>query len=106
MVGSGGTLGARVALAPQSGPGTRAWLTAAACLVLLLCQCSSLQHGPAPQLLSHGPFDVYLYRPQGPPQHLALLLSGDGGWSSGLGAIAERLSQGGTLVAGINVRRL
>lgn len=80
--------------------------TAAAASLLLLCQCISLQHGPAPQLLSHGPFDVYLYHPEGPPQHLALMLSGDGGWSSGLGAIAERLSEGGTLVAGINVRRL
>ena len=80
--------------------------SAGAACTLLLCQCASLEHAAAPQPLSHGPFDLYVYRPQGPPQHLALLLSGDGGWSSGLGAIAQRLTATGTLVAGIDVRRL
>jgi type IV secretory pathway VirJ component len=78
----------------------------AAAGVLLLCQCASLEHVAQPELLSHGPFDLYVYRPPGRAQHLALFLSGDGGWGSELGAIAERLSSAGTLVAGINVRRL
>jgi len=81
-------------------------IVAAAACTVLLCQCASLQYAAPPQRLSHGPFDLYVYRPQGPAPHLALLLSGDGGWSSELGAIAQRLTATGTLVAGIDVRRV
>ena len=72
----------------------------------MLCQCSSLRYAASPELLTHGPFDLYVYRPPGTAQHLALFLSGDGGWGEGLGATAERLAAGATLVAGIDVRHL
>ena len=80
-------------------------VTTAVC-VLLLCQCASAPYTGHPELQSHGRFDLYVYRPLGPAQRLALLLSGDGGWSSVLGAIARRLTASGTLVAGIDVRHL
>jgi type IV secretory pathway VirJ component len=65
-----------------------------------------MPYGSSPELLSYGRFDVYVYRPQAPARHLALLLSGDGGWSTRLGSIAQRLAAAGTLVAGVNVRRV
>jgi type IV secretory pathway VirJ component len=95
----------RQALAPTVALARTA--AAAAACALLLCQCTSLQYGAEPQLLSHQRFDLYVYRPQqGPVQHLALFLSGDGGWGSELGTIAQRLAVSGTLVVGINVRRV
>lgn len=46
-----------------------------------------------------------IYRPPVAPRQLTLLLSGDGGWGSGLDGLAQRLAlQQGTLVAGIDVR--
>lgn len=45
-----------------------------------------------------------LFTPGGPPQHLVLLLSGDGGWSRGLDGIAAGLGIDGALVAGIDSR--
>jgi type IV secretory pathway VirJ component len=58
-------------------------------------------------MLSHRRFEpIYVYRPPAPAEHLALLLSGDGGWSGLPGAIAQRLAAGGTLVAGIDLRHL
>ena len=74
---------------------------------LLLCQCTSLYTAQPSELMSYRRFDrIYLYRPQAHASHLALLLSGDGGWSATLGSIAQRLAAGGTLVAGIDVRHL
>jgi type IV secretory pathway VirJ component len=49
---------------------------------------------------------VHVYRPNGQVQHFALLLSGDGGWTSRLGSIAESLAGQGTLVAGIDTAEL
>jgi type IV secretory pathway VirJ component len=82
------------------------------CLAALLCiavlaQCSSEPTVAPSERLSHGPFeDVRIYRPAAPPQQLALVISGDGGWTSGLGTLAARLLAGGTLVAGIDGRQL
>ncbi|MBV9345623.1 MAG: hypothetical protein JO341_04745 [Gammaproteobacteria bacterium] len=45
-----------------------------------------------------------VYAPAGPARHLVLLLSGDGGWNSGLEAIAAGLKADGALVAGIDSR--
>ncbi|HKD55642.1 MAG TPA: AcvB/VirJ family lysyl-phosphatidylglycerol hydrolase [Steroidobacteraceae bacterium] len=74
---------------------------------LSLCQCTSVYTTPPSEVLSYRRFDrIYVYRPQARAQHLALLLSGDGGWSGTLGSIAERLAAGGTVVAGIDVRHL
>jgi type IV secretory pathway VirJ component len=82
------------------------WLPAAL-LCLCLCACAPLKWAPPTEHLSYGPFRaVRIYRPQPPIAHLALLLSGDGGWGAPLDAIASRLSGQGTLVAGIDVRDL
>jgi type IV secretory pathway VirJ component len=73
---------------------------------LQLCSCTAVDTGVA-ERLSYGRFhEVRIYPPHPPVQHLALLLSGDGGWGSPLDAIASRLSDQGTLVAGIDVRDL
>jgi type IV secretory pathway VirJ component len=81
-----------------------AWLGVAS--VVLLCQCTAVNEAP-PQPLAHGRFEhLHIYRAQGEGQRLALLLSGDRGWSSMLGSIAQRLTLGGTLVAGIDSRAL
>jgi type IV secretory pathway VirJ component len=81
-----------------------AWLAVAS--VLLLCRCTAVNQPPS-QPLEHGIFTrLYIYRPPERAQRLALLLSGDRGWSSMLGSIAQRLTLGGTLVAGIDSRQL
>jgi type IV secretory pathway VirJ component len=83
---------------------TRA-LTLLACLVLF-ARCSGGAFESSEQL-SHGRFEqLRIYHPPGTAQRLALVLSGDGGWSSALGALAERLTSTGTLVAGIDSRAL
>src|SRR6185437_2009235 len=59
------------------------------------------------ETLSHGRFKrVEIYLPRGQVKHFAFLLSGDGGWSSGLASIAKRLANEGTLVAGIDTPQL
>jgi type IV secretory pathway VirJ component len=79
-------------------------LRAAACAVLL-CQCSCVEVHP--QRLTWGRFhDVRIYQPPDSVQQVALLLSGDGGWTSALGEIAQGLTGTGTLLAGIDVRDL
>ncbi|MBV9696489.1 MAG: virulence factor, partial [Gammaproteobacteria bacterium] len=47
---------------------------------------------------------LHVFTPGRPPQHLVLLLSGDGGWSRGLESIASGLEVDGALVAGIDTR--
>jgi type IV secretory pathway VirJ component len=82
------------------------------CLAALLCawvlpQCSSEPSVAANERLSHGRFEhVRIYRPLGEAQRLALVLSGDGGWTSALSELAGRLRTRGTLVAGIDGRQL
>src|SRR5262249_11722117 len=57
--------------------------------------------------LSHGRFrDVPVFRPHGEVRHFAFILSGDGGWTSSLAAIAKHLAYQGTLVVGIDTARL
>jgi type IV secretory pathway VirJ component len=69
----------------------------------LMCQCGAGQGYPAPERLTHTPFDtVRVYRPQGEARRLAILISGDGGWGAGIGAIARDLTGADTLVAGID----
>lgn len=84
------------------------WRRALALLasLTLLAHCSYRSFGSTEQL-SHGRFEhLRIYRPPGSTQRLALLLSGDGGWSSTLAALAERLASTGTLVAGVDTRAL
>jgi type IV secretory pathway VirJ component len=73
---------------------------------LQLCSCTAVDTGVA-ERLSYGRFHEVRIYPQHPPVlRLALLLSGDGGWGGPLPEIARRLSDEGTLVAGIDVRDL
>jgi type IV secretory pathway VirJ component len=59
------------------------------------------------ETLSHGRFKhVEIFRPQGEVKHFALLMSGDGGWSSNLATIAGALASDGTLVAGVDTSEL
>ncbi len=75
--------------------------------IALMCACTAVQNDSPAERLSYGPFhDIRIYRSASPVQHLALLLSGDGGWGGPVGEIAVRLSAEGTLVAGIDVRAL
>jgi type IV secretory pathway VirJ component len=53
--------------------------------------------------LSHGRFkDLLVYKPDGPPASVALLLSGDEGWNSTADTMARQLVQQGAMVAGID----
>jgi type IV secretory pathway VirJ component len=88
-------------------PGRRVRSLAALLCVAVLPQCSCEPTGAPAEQLSYGRFEhVRIYRPAAPAQHLALVVSGDGGWTSGLGALAARLRTSGTLVAGIDGRQL
>ena len=70
-----------------------------------LCQCAADGDGSAPERFTRAPFGVVrVYRPQGEARSLALLVSGDGGWGTGTGAIARDLAGQDTLVAGIDGR--
>jgi type IV secretory pathway VirJ component len=73
---------------------------------LALCSCTAVDTGVA-ECLSYDRFqEVRIYPPHPPVLRVALLLSGDGGWGGPLPEIARRLSDQGTLVAGIDVRDL
>jgi type IV secretory pathway VirJ component len=74
-----------------------------AAAVLLLCQCVSQNRADEVERQSYADFqEVRVYRPAGAAQHLALLISGDGGWTAGMDSIAHGLTAIGTLVAGID----
>ena len=76
-------------------------------LALLLLITFAFAGTACSETLSHGRFkQVHIYRPQGEVHNFVLLLSGDGGWNSGLGSIAEHLAQQGALVAGIDTSDL
>ncbi|MBV9343480.1 MAG: virulence factor family protein [Gammaproteobacteria bacterium] len=48
---------------------------------------------------------VEVYRPDTPPQSVALFVSGDGGWELGVTSMARTLIQLGAVVVGIDIRR-
>ena len=90
-----------------SGAGARRVLARAALCMLLLLAGSCAEMGTPSASVSSGRFhDVQVYRPPQTATELVLLLSGDGGWSSGLSSIAARLAQRGALTAGIDSREL
>ncbi len=47
---------------------------------------------------------ITVYAPAGPPDQVALFVSGDGGWNLGVVPMADRLRGLGALVAGIDIR--
>jgi type IV secretory pathway VirJ component len=70
---------------------------------MALCACAVHGSDPASEQFARAPFGtVRLYRPHGPARHLALLISGDGGWGAAMGSIAQDLAGADTLVAGID----
>lgn len=61
----------------------------------------------SPQTISHGRFDeVPVYRPAGEVKGFALVLSGQQGWDANANQLANNLVAQGTLVAGIDSRKL
>ncbi len=69
---------------------------------LLLSQCTADREA---ERFARAPFGtVRIYLPQGRAQSLALLVSGDGGWGTGIASIAQELSGTDTLVAGVDGR--
>ena len=80
-------------------------------LLLLAGGCASLEVRPdlraPPERVTFARFrEVRVYGAGGARTRLALLLSGDGGWSAQLGSIAEGLAASGAMVAGIDARDL
>jgi type IV secretory pathway VirJ component len=74
----------------------------AACLLLVVLALPAWAES-----LSHGRFrDVQIYRPAGTVKQVALFLSGDDGWNRGMAGMASQLATDGTLVVGIDVRKL
>src|SRR5579859_1153718 len=61
---------------------------------------------PSEQTFEQDPFgEVSLYLPGGPPRHLVLFASGDGGWKLGVIDMARSLVKEGAAVAGVDVVR-
>jgi type IV secretory pathway VirJ component len=82
-------------------------LCAVALCFVVIAATGCSRKSAQPETLAHGRFqNVHVYRPKTEVRHFALLLSGDGGWTSGVDAIAESLAADGTLVAGIDVADL
>lgn len=64
------------------------------------------QAAPAQQMRLPGVGVVTVYVPARPPAQVVLFLSGDGGWNLGVVPMAQRLTQDGALVVGIDVREV
>jgi type IV secretory pathway VirJ component len=76
--------------------------TLALAILAMLCGTAT-----AADTLSHGRFkDVTVYRPNGPIKQFVLFLSGDAGWRGETAVMAETLTAQGSMVAGIDTRRL
>jgi type IV secretory pathway VirJ component len=76
-------------------------------LALPLAQCALLDAARHAAVISYGRFeDLHVYLPEDAPRRLALVLSGDLGWSYRIGALARALASDGTLVVGVDVRAL
>lgn len=68
--------------------------------VLALACAGAAMAGPA------GVTAAAVYRPKGDPAALVLFLSGDGGWTSGVVGMAERLATEGAVVVGVDTPAL
>lgn len=78
--------------------------------VFMACACFLAMATLTPawaESLSHGRFrNVQIYRPSGDVRHVALFLSGDGGWDWKMASLAGQLTAQGTLVVGIDTQKL
>jgi type IV secretory pathway VirJ component len=70
------------------------------------CTCTFAAAAPAPaEVFTDGRFgEVSVYRGGAEPRDVVLFLSGDGGWNLGVISMAERLTDKGAVVAGIDIR--
>src|SRR5271156_2497829 len=70
---------------------------------LLMAGSAAQASEPIPIHLSHGRFhDFLVYQPAGAPTSIALLLSGDEGWSATADTMSRQLVQQGAMVVGID----
>jgi len=76
----------------------------AGCSVALLPLLAAAQPGNTLQYPGVG--NVAIERPAGEPRSFVIFLSGDGGWSQGVVAMAHRLAEDGALVAGVDVPQM
>ena len=75
-------------------------------LALAVFEPAAAVSSPSRETVRFGHFGVVtLHRSAPHPSHVALLISGDGGWDSTMAGIAEALEKDNTLVVGINVFR-
>ncbi len=75
-------------------------------LLLILFQTSILFSAPTQDSLNVAPFGrVYVYRPQGPPLNVVVMISGDAGWKQGVTAFADEFSRMNNLVIGVDIIR-
>jgi type IV secretory pathway VirJ component len=75
--------------------------------LILWCACTfGTAAGAAPaEVFTDGRFgEVSVYRGGAEPRDVVLFLSGDGGWNLGVISMAERLTDKGAVVAGIDIR--
>jgi type IV secretory pathway VirJ component len=73
--------------------------------IILLLALTSLSLS-AQETMTFGRFGaVTIYRPSGPPKHVALFVSGDGGWNQGVVDMARELTTAGALVVGVDITR-
>ncbi len=60
---------------------------------------------PAIQLMKYGAFgELHLYRPVKEPSRVIVCISGDGGWNTGIEAIALKIKDDNTLLVGVDIR--
>jgi len=74
-------------------------------LLLLGCALSAAARGDVLTQTVPRFGTVHIYRPSAAPRHVALFISGDGGWNLGVVGMARSLADLDTLVVGIDVNR-
>ncbi len=74
--------------------------------VLILSLVPELQAVTLRDSVNLAPFGkVYVYRPQSSPKNVAVMISGDAGWKSGVTDFAKEFSEMNTLVIGVDILR-
>jgi len=75
-------------------------------VILLLLQVSESIAGSQPDSVSVAPFGkVYIYNPKSTSSNVVIMISGDGGWKSGVVSFAQEFSKMNNLVIGVDILR-
>jgi len=78
----------------------------ALCLAVCLGVSAAAVSAAPPEKLTFGRFgEIAVYRPSANPAHVAIFLSGDGGWNKGVLEMADALAAQDTLVFGVDTAR-